>query len=133
MRKIAFLVFGFLYLLCARPAQAADWYVSPNASASGNGSQSNPWTIQKALSHPSGVNPGDTIWLRGGVYRGRFTSSLRGAQNSPIIVRQYPGERATLDANWTTTLVNGVSSTDGSMTFADTSFFGNAAVVMIGN
>ena len=43
------------------------------------------------------MHPGDTIWLRGGTYKGTFTSVLTGTPDEPIIVRQYPGERAILD------------------------------------
>ena len=73
--------------------------MAPNASASGTGSFANPWKLQTALNHPAAVNPGDTIWLRGGTYVGHFTSDLAGTSANPIIVRQYPGERATLDGN----------------------------------
>ena len=99
-RRIAWglLVLG---LLAAPAAFAAEWYVSPNASANGNGSQGNPWQLQKALDHPSSVHPGDTIWLRGGTYNSPpYTSTLIGSSAAPIIVRQYPGERATIDGNY---------------------------------
>jgi hypothetical protein len=43
------------------------------------------------------VQPGDTIWLRGGIYRGAFRSTLRGADGAPIIVRPYAGEPAIID------------------------------------
>ncbi len=49
------------------------------------------------LSTRSPASPGATIWLRGGVYRGAFTSYLSGSSQSPITLRQYPGERATID------------------------------------
>ncbi len=75
------------------------WYVSPEGKADGNGSIDNPWDLQTALNHPSQVKPGDIIWLRGGVYRGTFTSKLKGTSEKPIIVREYPGERAILDGN----------------------------------
>jgi uncharacterized protein YjdB len=73
------------------------FYVAPNGSASGNGSIENPWNLGTALAHPAAVQPGDTIWLRGGMYRGDFTSSLTGTSGSPVVVRRYPGERATID------------------------------------
>jgi hypothetical protein len=76
---------------------AADFYVSPGASATGTGSFSNPWRLQTALNHPAAVHPGDTIWLRGGTYAGNFINALTGTSSQPIIVRAYPGERATLD------------------------------------
>lgn len=75
---------------------ATDFYVSPVGS--GNGSMGNPWGLQTALSHPPAIQPGDTIWLRGGTYTGCFDSWLEGSSSAPIWVKQYPGERAILDA-----------------------------------
>jgi Right handed beta helix region len=77
------------------PAQG--FYVSPSGSPSGDGSASRPWDLQTALNQPATVQPGDTIWLRGGTYSGKFTSNINGTGASPIIVRQYPGERAKID------------------------------------
>ncbi len=88
-------------LLTAAAANGTDFYVSPTASASGTGSIGNPWKLQTALNQPSAVKPGDTIWLRGGTYTGApFTSYLNGTSANPIIVRQYPGERARIDGNY---------------------------------
>ncbi|MFL5732504.1 MAG: S-layer homology domain-containing protein [Chloroflexia bacterium] len=77
--------------------ETANYYVAPNGSSSGDGSIGRPWNLQTALDGPSSVRPGDTIWLRGGTYVGSFTSYLQGTSSAPIIVRQYPGERAVLD------------------------------------
>lgn len=76
---------------------ASAFYVSPSGSASGDGSMSAPWDFQTALNHPAAVQPGDTIWLRGGTYAGMYVSDLTGTADKPIIVRQYPGERSTID------------------------------------
>ena len=81
---------------------AADFYVSPTgttSTAQGTGTITNPWALQTGLSQPAVVHPGDTIWLRGGTYTGNFTSYLTGTASQPIIVKQYPGERAKLDGN----------------------------------
>ncbi len=77
--------------------RAAEFYVSPEGRPSGNGSIEAPWNLATALAHPKAVKPMDTIWLRGGTYRGAFTSKLTGAPDAPIVVRQYPGEQAILD------------------------------------
>jgi hypothetical protein len=79
------------------------WYVAPGGGPSGNGSISSPWDIQTALSQPSSVKPGDTIWVRGGKYGGGtassvITSRLVGTASAPIVVRAYPKERAIIDA-----------------------------------
>lgn len=79
------------------PLHAADFYVAPLGTPWSPGTISSPWDLQTALSQPAAVKPGDTIWLRGGLYYGVFTSSLTGTSTSPIVLRQYPGERATVD------------------------------------
>jgi hypothetical protein len=59
---------------------------------------SRPWRLGTALSGADGtVQPGDTVWLHGGAYRGAFTSTLSGTPDAPVVVRQYPGERAIID------------------------------------
>jgi hypothetical protein len=76
---------------------AAEHYAAPDATAGGNGSKAKPWRLEAALAQPKEIKPGDTVWLRGGTYRGAFTSELTGKPNQPILVRQHPGERATID------------------------------------
>src|SRR5450759_4848487 len=81
---------------------AIDFYASPagtTGTGPGTGTITNPWALQTALAQPAAVQPGDTIWLRGGTYTGNFTSYLTGSARAAIVVRQYPGERATLDGN----------------------------------
>jgi len=78
----------------------AQYYVTPSGSSSGNGSINNPWDLQTALNQPSSVHPGDTIWLRNGVYGNGgtiFQANLNGTSAQPITLRQYPGERATVN------------------------------------
>lgn len=78
---------------------AADFYVAPTGTPGGYGSQSWPWDLQTALNHPPAVKPGDTIWLRGGVYPGKYRSRLTGSPSAPIQIRSFPGERAVIDSN----------------------------------
>lgn len=81
---------------------AARFYAAPppNGSPTGNGSRAHPWDLATALAGGRGaVQPGDTIWLLGGVYAGRFDGTLTGTSSAPIVVRQYPGARATIDGN----------------------------------
>jgi len=78
----------------------AGYYVSPNGSIAGDGTATRPWDLVTALAGAGGrIKPGDTVWVRGGTYRGAFASNLRGTATAPIVVRQYPGERATIDVN----------------------------------
>src|SRR5689334_16859609 len=76
---------------------AAEYHVAPDGLALGRGKLSSPLNLSKALSSGSPAKAGDTIWLHAGIYHGPFTSSLTGQPDKPIIVRQYPGERATID------------------------------------
>src|SRR6266849_5816512 len=69
-------------------------YVTPNGSTAGAGALAVPWELNTALSC---ALEGDTVWLRGGVYGGDFATALSGTASAPILFRQYPGERATID------------------------------------
>lgn len=105
---IALMVLGCTRTIAGVPEDAGNgtvvppshaYYVALNGSASGDGSVGRPWDIATAFAQPASVAPGDTIWLRGGVYRAPLTSYLTGSTTAPVIVRQYPGERATIDGD----------------------------------
>ena len=92
---------------------AANYYVSPTATGSGDGSFNNPWKLQQAFNAPAAINnPTDTvwIWLREGIYTNSFNSETsfscftNGKVNAPIIFRNYNNERATIDGQQTYTL-----------------------------
>ncbi len=89
-------LFVLMVLTVAR-VHSAEFHVSPNGSPNGDGSAANPWDLETALRQPSAVHPGDIIWLHGGTYHGTFQSTLLGTPSQPIIVRQAPNERATID------------------------------------
>ncbi len=71
-------------------------HVAVGGLPSATGTIDDPWDLQTALNHPADVKAGDTIWLHEGIYIGKFYSRLQGADNNPITVRQYPGERVIL-------------------------------------
>ncbi|HET8712167.1 MAG TPA: Ig-like domain-containing protein [Gemmatimonadales bacterium] len=80
------------------PTEHAGYYVSPSGSSSGDGSRAKPWNFATALAGAGGkVQPGDTVWMLGGTYRGTFTSTVTGTSGKPVVFRQYPGERALID------------------------------------
>lgn len=91
--------------LSASPPPAADrpprgFYAAPQGSTAGDGSVRHPWDLATALAGGPArteVQPGDTIWLRGGTYRGSFRSTVAGRAGAPVVVRQFPGERAIID------------------------------------
>ena len=101
------LVFQFaaLALLLALGGQVTppgrSFFAAPTGTPQGDGSERRPWDLATALAGgprtgPK-VQPGDTIWLRGGTYRGAFRSTLTGQAGAPIVVRQFAGERAVID------------------------------------
>ncbi len=60
-----------------------------------NGSEKQPWkTIQHALPH---LQPGDTLYLRGGTYFENIYCAVAGLPDKPITIRSYPGEQAILN------------------------------------
>jgi hypothetical protein len=74
------------------------WHVAPSGSSSNAGSDSQPWSLDYALNGAAGqIQPGDTVWIHGGTYRGAFRPTVAGAPGKPVVIRQYPGERATID------------------------------------
>lgn len=78
------------------------WYVSPAGTSHGDGSIDQPWDIVTGLNNKA-VQPGDTVWLRGGRYgdgtkAAIITSSLVGSAAAPIIVRSLRNERVVIDA-----------------------------------
>lgn len=96
-------VASMLLGLAASEVYAAQYYAATTGSPSGDGSIGNPWDLQTALNSgaPIGtVQPGDTVWVRGGVYLAPFTAYLKGSPSQPIIVRNYQGERAILDRQY---------------------------------
>ncbi len=102
MKKRALIVLFFFSCLLTYGQSPASGihYVAPNGSSTGDGSLSRPWDLQTALNQPATVKPGDIIWVRAGTYGGGstiFYSRLVGTAAAPIVVRGYPGERATIN------------------------------------
>ena len=85
------------------PGTHVGYYVvpPPYGTSTGNGTNDAPWDLATALSggHGNTIQPGDTVWIRVGTYPGSFRTSLQGTATAPILFRQYPGERATIDGS----------------------------------
>ncbi len=104
--KSILVVFSFFLLTFQVQAQK-EFHVFPKdhltnkGSENGDGSLQKPWDLETALKQkPEVVNGGDTIWLHGGVYSGRFNSLLQSTvKGKNIIVSSYDGEWAILNGN----------------------------------
>lgn len=72
-------------------------FASPNGNTNAAGTQDDPLDLQTALNNNDIVQDGDTLWLMEGIYRGTFTSELRGSEIHPIEVKPYPGKYVIID------------------------------------
>ena len=72
------------------------FFVDPVAGKdAADGKEKSPWrTINHALKQ---LSAGDTLYLRGGVYRENVYCAVAGKKDAPITIRAYPGERVILD------------------------------------
>lgn len=102
-RLIAIIVINLVFL----PIYAQrEYHVFPanhkvtKGTPNGNGSLAKPWDLQTALNKKEVVKASDIIWLHGGVYKGRFSSSI--STNSPserITIMPFQEETVILDGN----------------------------------
>jgi hypothetical protein len=86
-----------------REEEMSVYYVSVDGSDSQSGTWDHPFaSLQYA--HNLAM-PGDTIYLRGGVYQLNTAVTLTnaGSSDAPITVQSYPGEKAVLDGSARTT------------------------------
>ncbi len=88
------------------PALAAEYYVAADGKPEASGTKDNPWDILSTLAGQKRVEPGDTVWLRGGTYRCEeayrtkgqgYKATLSGSAEKPVVIRAAAGERATID------------------------------------
>lgn len=103
-----------------------EWFAAVNGLSTNSGSISSPWDLQTALMKTAVIQPGDTLYLRGGdyVHPDRSPDSigysfyLNGTAGSPVTVRPYQSERATIDGGLVTA---GVTASEY-VTFRDLEF-----------
>ncbi len=89
----------------AATARGAEYYVDPDShggpgSDSGLGTQTQPWhTLGRAVDAQQQAHAaaGDTVWLRGGVYREQVTLRTGGANAQPLVIRAFCGEKPVFD------------------------------------
>ena len=82
-----FLCFGFLFT-CAS-TRAAEYYVSPTGDQDGPGTKGAPWgNLQDSTDR---LKPGDTLFVKPGVYREKIYINVSGAPDKPITIQGEPG------------------------------------------
>lgn len=91
---------GLVALLVSPHTLAANYFVAPDGSDNNPGTESKPFkTMRKA--GEMATSPGDTVYIRGGVYGGGWDAHLSpqasGTAQAPITFRAYPGELPILD------------------------------------
>lgn len=100
---MVFQIVATLLLLLGGPVRPPGHahFAAPTGTPNGDGSERRPWDLATALAGGGRagpkVQPGDTIWLRGGTYRGAFRTTVTGTAGAPVVVRQFGGERAVID------------------------------------
>lgn len=87
------------FMLSVHVALGNQYFAATDGSAGGDGSAGYPWDLQTGLNQPADLQPGDTLWLKGGTYSGHFTSNISGSADAYVSVIQYPGERTTIQDN----------------------------------
>jgi hypothetical protein len=81
----------------AQTTSGVQYYVSTIGSDTNPGTVSNPWkTIGKAASK---VMPGDTVYIRGGIYNESVSFTTSGIGAKVIRIMAYPGENPIIDGN----------------------------------
>jgi hypothetical protein len=73
----------------------------------GSGTIVNPFTLAEALVSTH-IQPGQTLWLRGGTYQNDYVCTLAGTNGNPIVIKPYPGEKP---------VINGSLTINGAYTF----------------
>lgn len=83
------------------------WFVSTAGTTTNGGTEFSPWDLTYSLTMSAGaencadgwVDPGDTIWVRGGTYQptAMITGTGLGTVTLPIFLAQYPGENVVID------------------------------------
>jgi parallel beta-helix repeat protein len=96
MKRTIYPLLAACLLLGCTGARAAEYYVDSAGDDSASGLATNTaWrSIQTAVDR---LQAGDTLWIRGGVYRGKVTyANTRGRADAPVRVLAYPGEDVVL-------------------------------------
>ncbi|MCP3684228.1 MAG: hypothetical protein GY861_16230 [bacterium] len=95
MKEVKIGIFIILALFLTSTVYATEYYVSTSGSDTYSGTKERPWRhIDYAVDH---VSAGDTVYVRGGVYKERVTISCDGTANNYITIKNYQNEAPIID------------------------------------
>jgi hypothetical protein len=94
------------------PSTPSGIFVSPEGKINAAGSFNDPFSLSSALAKNNLIKSGNTVWLKGGTYKGSFVSEIAGTKDLPIIFRPYQNEKVIIDGAGQTNhtlMVNGAN------------------------
>jgi hypothetical protein len=86
------LVLSSLSSVLKAQAQSGEYYVATNGNDSNPGTMSQPWKHIGYAASNNAVQPGDTVYIRGGTYDESIIQQISGSPGQPITYRNFPGE-----------------------------------------
>ena len=98
-RAIVYGVFLWLQLMPAAPVGARSFYAAVNGRKDAAGTLRSPMELHSLIYGLTPVGPGDTVYIRGGIYNDSFHFHWAGNYYSPVVIRSFPGETAVLRGN----------------------------------
>lgn len=84
----------FIYL--NMPAYAEEYFISPDGDDNSSGNLASPFRTLERIANI--VKAGDTVFIRGGVYRERLNVTKSGRPDAYITFRNYKNESVVIDA-----------------------------------
>src|SRR5689334_19939621 len=95
--RFKFFTITILTAISARHGFGVNYYVAANGNDANSGTATNaPWrTVQKAANT---LVPGDSVFVRGGIYNERVTINVSGsAGGGRVVFQNFPGELPVID------------------------------------
>jgi hypothetical protein len=91
------LLLAFLLTSFTATVMATNYYAAANLLVDGTGTKTSPLTLSSGISKLQ--NPGDTLFLRDGIYSlsGKISINKTGTSTNRICIMAYPGEKPILD------------------------------------
>ncbi len=90
------LLLFYALLVVSLPLLAANWFVATTGSDAAEGHINAP--LRSLAESVRRAQPGDTVYIRGGIYRESLAPNRSGTVEHPIVFSRYGSERAIIDA-----------------------------------